>query len=587
MDDEFNNQQNTNNNSGDGRPIDSGSTNGYNGYGSYGNDSQSGQNGQLSQSGEEGQNGQNSQAGQNGDYGNGYGNNGYSGSGYSNYGGSNNNGYSGGYGTNSGEGGNGQNAQSGQPNDNPYDQYGGNMQYKWNYDDYQKALGDNKEPKKKKNRGFKPFIITVSSVLAVAVIGLAVFGAMNLAQGNGIGGTSSSAGTGNSGGGPSMNIVNQPTTSSSSTAATGKEMTVEQLASKLTPAVVGVEIYDLTSQSVEPTAEGTGIVMSSDGYIVTNQHVVDGAQKIRVVLSNGKVYDTVKLVGQDTKTDVAVLKINATGLTTATFGNSDQLKVGQSVIAIGNPDGLTLQSTVTDGIISGLNRDLDSANSGTEMSYIQTNALINPGNSGGPLVNMYGQVVGINDMKITETGFEGLGFAIPINTVQPVVDSIIKNGYVTGRVKVGISVYSLSSSQAAWYSYPSGLYVESIEQDSDAYAKGLREKDIITAINGVNLANDDPDTVYNTFYKEESKYKAGQTVTLKVYRPDSGNTMTFNVKLEEDKGDTDSSSTDSSADPSQQQSGDQGQSGYSNGSGSGSSDNGGSDFSDFFNQFGQ
>lgn len=416
-----------------------------------------------------------------------------------------------------------------------YSQYGGNVQYKWNYDDYQKALNDQKKAadKSKKRRGLKPFIITVCSVVGVAIIGLAIVGISSLASYNKTFNTSSLSNAG------SLVLNSQPSSTSRATTSSGSEMTVEQVAAKLTPSVVGVEIYSL--QSVEPTAEGSGIVMTSDGYIITNAHVIEGYKKIRIVMSDNKTYDTVKVVGSDTKSDIAVLKVNAQGLTAAVFGDSDQLKVGQSVIAIGNPGGLTLASTVTNGIISGLNRTVSST---SNMTYIQTNALINPGNSGGPLVNMYGQVVGINSSKITETGYEGIGFAIPISTAKPIIDSIIKYGYVTGRVKVGISVYPLSNTQAKWYNYPSGLYVEKIESTSDAYAKGLRAKDIITKINGISLASDDSDTVYNTFYKEETKYKVGDTINLEVYRTETGSTMQFSVKLEEDKGD-DGTSADS------------------------------------------
>lgn len=463
---------------------------------------------------------------------------------------------------------------SGANQDNSYSPYGGNVQYKWNYDDYQKALVDNskkqeKEQKKKKN-GLKPFLITICSVFGAALLGLAVVGVSSLSGFNPFGshtqGTNSSA---------TLNISSQPQTSS--TTATGSELTTTQVANKLTPEVVGVVIYNL--QSVEPTAEGSGIVMSQDGYIITNAHVISGAQKIRVVMSNGKTYDNVKTVGQDTKSDLAVLKIDATGLQYATFGDSSQLKVGQSVIAIGNPGGLTLASTVTNGIVSGLNRSIGDSN--YSMTYIQTNALINPGNSGGPLVNMYGQVVGINSSKIEETGYEGIGFAIPINTAKPIIDSIIKNGYVTGRVKVGVSVYPLSNSQAKIYSYPSGLYVESVESSSDAYSKGLRAKDIITKINGVSIASDDATTVYNNFYKEETKHKVGEAVALTIYRTDTGNTMDISAKLMEDKGDSSTTTSSSNSNSNQYSYGNNGSGSYSYGNGS--SNDSSNSFSQFFN----
>lgn len=492
------------------------------------------------------------------------------------YAGSNNYASQGGY--NGGQ--NGYNAgqnYSGSTQDPNYSPYGGNVQYKWNYDDYQKALNNNgKKPKSR--RGLKPFLITVCSVFGVAVLGLAVVGISSLTGlGNIFSGGSSTAADNTSA--PSISITNQPESSSTTT---GKILTAQQVAQKVTPAVVGVVIYNLSS--VEPTAEGSGIVMTSDGYIITNAHVISGAQKIRIVMSNGKTYDTVKTVGQDTKSDLAVLKIDAKGLTTATFGDSAKLKVGQDVIAIGNPGGLTLASTVTNGIVSGLNRTVDSS---SNMTFIQTNALINPGNSGGPLVNMYGQVVGITSSKIEETGYEGIGFAIPISNAKPIIDSITKNGYVTGRVKVGVSVYPLSNSQAKWYNYPSGLYVESIDQTCDAYKKGVRSKDIITKINGISIASDDASTVYNTFYKEETQHKVGETVALTIYRSESGNTLNISVKLEEDKGD---SSTSSSSDD-QSQSGNSNSYGnsYGNSNGNGndnSNSDGNSDSSSFWSNFG-
>jgi serine protease Do len=469
-----------------------------------------------------------------------------------------------------------------------YSPYGGNPQYKWNYDDYQKALNQNSKPAKKRS-GLKPLIITVCSIFGVGIIGLTIVGVMSLAGVSNVGGifhtsTSTATSTPKNPNGPSLNIASQPQTSTTA-APSGTEMNATQIAAKLTPEVVGIVDYNL--QSVEPTAEGTGIIMTSDGYIITNEHVIDGAQKISIVLSNGKTYNNVQTVGVDVQTDLAVLKISATGLPCASFGDSSQLKVGQSVIAIGNPGGLELASTVTNGIVSGLNRSI--SETASSMTYIQTNALINPGNSGGPLVNMYGQVVGINCSKIESSNgetFEGIGFAIPINSAKPIIDSIIKNGYVTGRVKIGISIYPLSNSQAQMYSYPAGLYIEDIDQSSDAYAKGLRDKDIITKIDGISIASDDATTVYSNFYNEETKHKVGDTVTLTVYRTDTGNTSTISVKLAEDKGDdTTSASTSSSSDNSQQQtipgnSGTDSQSGGTDGSSS-------TDSSQFWSAFGQ
>jgi serine protease Do len=287
--------------------------------------------------------------------------------------------------------------------------------------------------------------------------------------------------------------------------------------------VVTIEVF--TTQSVDPDAEGSGIVESADGYIITNEHVIDGAKSIEVVLADNKQY-TAKLVGSDLRTDLAVIKVDATGLTPATFGNSDQITVAESVLAIGNSGGLG--GSVTDGIISAVNRAIPTQNNYTE-NCIQTNAPINPGNSGGALVNMYGQVIGITSSKIEATGYEGMGFAIPINAAQPVINSIIKYGYVTGRVKIGISVQQYEGSTA--YGYPAGLQILSVDSSSDAATKGLKVNDIITKINGIAV------TSYDQFYQEESKYKAGDTVTITVYRYTTKSTFDVSVKLAEDKGD--------------------------------------------------
>ena len=181
-----------------------------------------------------------------------------------------------------------------------------------------------------------------------------------------------------------------------------------------------------------PAGEGSGIIFSEDGYIVTNAHVVDGATSLKAILSDGTTYEA-ELVGSDTLTDLAVLKIDATGLQAAEFGSSEDLRVADQVMAIGNPGGYQLNSSVTIGYVSALNRAISNSSTGYTMEYIQTDAAINPGNSGGALVNQYGQVVGINSAKISATGYEGLGFAIPAETAQPVISDLIEYGYVKDR----------------------------------------------------------------------------------------------------------------------------------------------------------
>lgn len=376
-----------------------------------------------------------------------------------------------------------------------------------------------------KNKIVRAILASVSCLLAVAIVGLAGLEVFSLANGNRVFAKSTSAVTSDkviNPNGPSLKTVNQPATSTPTTS----QMDTEQIYSNVRDSIVTIETYSM--QSVEPSAEGSGIIMSSDGYIITNEHVIDGANSIQVVLSNNKQYDA-KVVGSDVKTDLAVLKINATGLKAATFGNSDQLKVAEPVLAIGNPGGIEFSGSVTEGIVSAVSRTI-TTEAGYSENCIQTDAAINPGNSGGALVNMAGQVVGITSSKLEAEGFESMGFAIPINTAQPVVNDIIKYGYVTGRVKIGISVAQFDSGRATVLGYPSGLLVESVDSSSDAAAKGIQVDDIITKINGTAAAS------FDQFYQAESKYKPGDTVTLTVFRYSTGKTFDVSVKLAEDKG---------------------------------------------------
>ena len=261
-------------------------------------------------------------------------------------------------------------------------------------------------------------------------------------------------------------------------------------------------------------ASGTGIIMSEDGYVITNHHVIESAQAVSVLTSDNQEY-AASVVGSDETSDLAVLKVEAEGLQAAEFGDSSVLQVGDSVAAIGDPLGTALRGTMTDGIISAINRDL-TVNDRT-MSLIQTNAALNNGNSGGPLINCYGQVIGINTVKMSSyytatASVEGLGFAIPISVAKPIIDELIENGYVAGRPAIGISGDSLPSYYRTYYRLPDGVYVTSVNEGSDAKAKGIREGDIVTAINGEKICSiDELNTVKN-------QYAAGDEVTLTIYR---------------------------------------------------------------------
>ena len=260
------------------------------------------------------------------------------------------------------------------------------------------------------------------------------------------------------------------------------------------------------------SASGTGILMSADGYVITNHHVISDATSVSVLTSDDQLLEA-QLVGSDETSDLAVLKVDGT-FTPAQFGDSGMLRVGDTVVAIGDPLGVSLRGTMTNGIISAINRDLTVGD--RTMTLIQTNAALNNGNSGGPLINCYGQVIGINTMKMSSyyssASVEGLGFAIPVAVAKPIIDELIENGYVAGRPAIGIISESLPDAFRIYYRLPRGIYISGVTEGSDAQAKGIGEGDIITAINGTPVTtNEELNTVKNQF-------AAGDTVTLTVYR---------------------------------------------------------------------
>ena len=231
---------------------------------------------------------------------------------------------------------------------------------------------------------------------------------------------------------------------------------------------------------------GTGVIMSENGYIITNSHVIEGCSAVDVVLWDERVYPAL-LVGRDEQTDLAVLKVECMGLSPADFGDSGLLRVGDVALAIGNPLGEDLRGTMTDGIISALNRDVNV--DGRTMSLIQTTAALNSGNSGGALINEYGQVIGITNLKMQSyyDTVEGLGFAIPTATVKAVVDTLIETGVVTGRPTIGITAYTLTQAMAEAEGLPQGVCIKSVQAGSDAWRQGLRAGDVIVEANGVSI----------------------------------------------------------------------------------------------------
>ena len=283
---------------------------------------------------------------------------------------------------------------------------------------------------------------------------------------------------------------------------------------------------------------GSGFIVTSDGYIVTNYHVIadayTGDYKVSVILYNGDKHDA-KIVGVEESSDVAVLKIDATGLTAATLGDSDGLQVGESVYAVGNPLS-ELSFSMTSGMVSALDRDITTQDSAsgqtTTNNMFQIDAAVNEGNSGGPVYNQYGEVIGIVTAKYSDAGVEGLGFAIPINDVTDIVDQLIKNGYVSGKANFGITVTTVDSTVAQYYNMVEGAYIYSVTSGSCSDRAGLKVGDIITAINDVEVKS------ASELTSQKKNFKAGDTVTLKVYRqPDDnskkGDYIEIKVTLDE------------------------------------------------------
>ena len=336
--------------------------------------------------------------------------------------------------------------------------------------------------------------------------------------------------------------LDEPTIKFEQTPEDENQLSAETVYNKLAPCVVGVVVYDSEANIIsDPISQGSGVIIDEKGYIVTNSHVVNNSKKNNIkIVSNTNEEFSGKVVGYDIRTDLAVIKCEKSGLSCATLGDSDQVKVGESVLALGNPLGLDFASTLTRGIVSAVNRSKSISSSNSLVKYIQTDAAINPGNSGGPLINMYGQVIGINSMKIGAAGLEGMGFAVPSNDVKKVVSDIISRGYVSGRVRLGISAMQVTAYQSQMYNVPVGILVHKIYSGSSLESANVQNGDIITKINNIDINS------FDTFYGELSKHSPGETISLTVFRRkssmDSSNkdstTFNVNVVLLEDRGET-------------------------------------------------
>jgi len=281
-------------------------------------------------------------------------------------------------------------------------------------------------------------------------------------------------------------------------------LSLQSIYEKAIPSVVSISCSAST---------GTGVILSADGYIVTNCHVVENATSVEVIFEDGSKHPA-RIVGTDTISDLAVLWVDAEDLTPAQFGDSSSLRVGDVAVAIGDPLGIELRGTMTDGIISAINRNVTTG--GRTLTLIQTNAALNSGNSGGPLLNSYGQVIGINTMKIgaftDSAGVEGLGFAIPSTTVKQIVDQLIAQGYVSGRPALGFTYRETSITERQFYRIPSGLLVTEILEGSDAAKKGLAVGDILIKLEGTDTP--DQASLETVLYS----HQPGDTLEAIIYR---------------------------------------------------------------------
>ena len=427
-----------------------------------------------------------------------------------------------------------ENGNNSQQNRNPY------SSQPYQYQPYQSNFQT--PPPKKDKKGLKIF----AACLAIILVFSLGFGIASVKKGNNGGSTSSNGINGNNSNGPQLNINESPI--SPTAASVEGALTTSQIAAKVKPSIVGIVVY--TQRSNSSAGEGTGVIMGEDKtgeytYVITCAHVIsDAGIKVRVQTEDGTAYDA-EIVGVDTRTDLGVLKIKAKGLPAAEFGDSNSLRVGDSVYAIGNPGGVEFFGSFTGGFVSAIDRPV-SSEIGYTMKCIQHDAAINPGNSGGALVNVYGQVIGINSQKIAATDYEGMGFAIPITSAKQIIDNLIAYYYVPNRHKLGITYYPVSAS--AQYSMiaqikglPAGtLIVNEISADSSLAGTNVRKYDMITAVDGKPL------TTADVLLEKIDSGKVGDKMTLSICRVNADYSIEefeVEITLVEDKGDTQPATT--------------------------------------------
>lgn len=416
-----------------------------------------------------------------------------------------------------------------QPSDDvpprPQNTYGGFSQ-KWNYERYEAKS-------KRKGRGLKVFALVMSFLF---VMTLTAFATYYVTQEHSDSGSSINSFFNNDKSSTAVGVtISDKVNTAENTKPTeivaeysGEELSSQEIIALAKPSVVGIKtmIEEYYSFYGTQTYEGvgSGFIITEDGYIVTNYHVIEDAVSVKVILADGNEYDA-ETVGYDALSDVAVLKIDATSLPALVIGNSDAVIAGDTVIAIGCPSGIDLAGTATRGMVSMVNREIAITDyygrTQKIMKVIQTDAAINPGNSGGPLLNSRGEVIGINTLKLSSTGYEGIGFALPINGVMELVDQICKNGavverpadsFVTGKAALGITYREITASEARQFKLPQGVLVVFLSQGGAAQKSGMKSGDVIVGFDGKEITTDD-----ELISLIDTK-KPGDVVKIKVYR---------------------------------------------------------------------
>lgn len=421
---------------------------------------------------------------------------------------------------------------------------------------YGRPVAPAPKPPKKKNKALKAVIIVAIVVVAVSIFGIVAAMVGNNSSSGSSESTTQSDSADSTKGGAKINDSKGDV----ATKDNNGNLTVAGVAKKTIDSCVLISVYseqnsyydfynfgqsqDSGSDEQTLSGEGSGVIMSENGgttYIMTAAHVISDGSTFKVTTNDGKTYDA-KIVGFDSQTDIGVLSIKASGLQVAEFANSDDIVVGEQAVVIGCPGGSKFMNSVTTGIVSALDRPVSSS-IGYDNECIQTDAAINPGNSGGALFNMSGQVIGINSSKIASTDYEGMGFAVPSNTAVKTANSLIKNGYVAGRAKLGITYNSITNAsnasailaaleQKGFKDAEGTMIIGEVDSESDLANKDVKQYDMIVAVNGKTMTS--TDILTNIL----SKSSPGDTITLTIARIENNQIKTFNVKckLIESKG---------------------------------------------------